>query len=314
MAVVCAFFFVSKMDKVYKSNAQLSTGFTTDDVVQMLDENSSSWEINTKFINLNESMNSLPVLSLISYRLMIHDLENSKPFRVLEKEVVEENNFTKKSLDDARELLTQRLTQIKTLNPSEATDRHLAQLLEAYKYDYESLKENFKIKRVTSSDYISVEFVSENPYLSAFAVNAVCEEFIRYNRTLKNDRSSESLDFFENLVNDKKRILDLKTTALNDFKVDNNIVNYGAETENKISQISQYEVNREIEEKKINGLQLELNTIEAKKKNGGQQSSDEAVLINQRIVKLRNQINESNSSTDASQKILRRPWKRNMKN
>src|SRR5258706_1695026 len=81
LTVVCSVFFVSKMDKKYKSVAQIATGFTTDDDVKLNDGATNPFEINTNFTIIIESMTSIPVLSLVCYRLILHDLEDRKPFR-----------------------------------------------------------------------------------------------------------------------------------------------------------------------------------------------------------------------------------------
>ena len=74
-SVSVAYFFISKMDKQYKSVAQIATGFTTDDAVKLNDGPSNPFDINTNFNNIIESMNSVPVLTLVSYRLIMHDLK-----------------------------------------------------------------------------------------------------------------------------------------------------------------------------------------------------------------------------------------------
>lgn len=81
ISVICAIFLVSRLDRVYKSTAQIATGFTSDDAVSLSEERSSQFEVSTKFINTIESMKSIPVMSLVSYRLILHDLSNEHPFR-----------------------------------------------------------------------------------------------------------------------------------------------------------------------------------------------------------------------------------------
>ena len=102
------------------------------------------------------------------------------------------------------------------MNLFDQGDQLLYKILKGYRYDHESLAKSLKIQRLAASDFISIEFVSEDPFLSALTVNTLCQEFIRYNKTLKTDRSSESLEFLENVVRTKKKILDQKTQALND--------------------------------------------------------------------------------------------------
>src|SRR5690606_29461924 len=47
-------------------------------------------------------------------------------------------------------------------------------------YDDSSLRESLEIYRNGESDYVNVEFVSEDPELSAFIVNVLSREFIQY--------------------------------------------------------------------------------------------------------------------------------------
>jgi len=60
VSVLAAFYFISKMDKKYKSTAQIATGFTPDDAVKLSDSPSTPFDVNTNFNNIIESMNSIP--------------------------------------------------------------------------------------------------------------------------------------------------------------------------------------------------------------------------------------------------------------
>lgn len=295
IAITCAIFFVSKMDKVYRSTAQIATGITTDDAIKVGDETENPWETNTKFINIIESMNSLPVISLVSYKLILHDIEGEDPFRIIKDPDDLKFELNDEFLAKAKEVYKERYQQMRPLNSFDPMDRRCYELLQAFEYDDESLHKNFRINRLNNSDFISVDFYSENPFLSAMTVNALCEEYLRFNKILKSDKSSESVEFFEKLVAEKKRILDEKTEELNNFKVSNRVVNYGAETESKISQITEYELNKEKEEKRVNGLQLSLQATEEKLRNFDQQNEDEILNVNQRIIELRREINTLNS-------------------
>src|SRR5882762_891726 len=244
ITIACSVFFISRMDKKYRSVAQIATGFTTDDDVKLNEGGTNPFEINTNFTNIVESMNSIPVLSLVSYRLILHDLEDPKPFRDFKaSDKTPDVIVDEKKLVWAKAVFKDRLDHFKPLNSVDPDDRVLYAILKGYEYDHESLVKKLWIARVTSSDFISVEYTSENPFLSALLVNAVCEEFILYNKALKVDRSSESIEFLEALVKEKKKTLDEKTANLNNYKVTNNVLNYGAESESKITLIADYELN-----------------------------------------------------------------------
>lgn len=296
---------LSRMDKKYKSTAQIATGFTTDDAVKLNEESDNPFEVSTNFTNIIESMNSIPVMSLVSYRLVLHDLESDEPFRRYKPSKDADTKVEAADLSSAKAEFQERLKNFRPLNSSEERDRVLFEILKGFEYDFESLKKELWIRRVSTSDFISVDYTSENAYLSALMVNAVCEEFIRYNKALKVDRSSESITFLENLMHEKKRVLDEKTSNLNQFKVVNNVTNYSAESESKIDIIADYEQQKEEEEKKIKGLDLSLSAVEAKINGVNRSNQDEIVKVNQRIIGLRRQISDLNSAgADANKSKL----------
>ncbi|MEX1239021.1 MAG: Wzz/FepE/Etk N-terminal domain-containing protein [Cyclobacteriaceae bacterium] len=305
LTIVCSVFFISRMDKKYKSTAEIATGFTTDESVKLSEgSNANPFEINTNFINVIESMNSKTVLSLVAYRLVVHDLESEAPFRNFKRsdDTPEDVAITKQTMAWAKDKFKERHSKFRILDSYDKEDRILFEILRGFDYDHEKLVKGLGIGRVSSSDFISVNYVSENPFLSSLLVNAVCEEFIRYNKALKQDRSSESIEFLEKLVKEKKRVLDEKTATLNTFKVSNNVFNYDAESESKITLIADYEINRENERKKIKSLELSLGSVENKINSLSGLNQDEVVQVNQRIIELRRQIRELNNATDDASK------------
>ncbi len=295
VSVMCAYYFVSQMDKKYKSTAQIATGFTTDDAVKLNDGPSNPFDINTNFNNIIESMNSVPVLTLVSYRLVLHDLESDQTFREFNAGKGD-GPLSDEEIIKSKTLFKERLDNFKALNLFSPDDQLLYRILKGYAYDHEALARNLKIQRLAASDFISIDYTSEDPFLSALAVNALCQEFIRYNKTLKTDRSSESLDFLENIVKEKKKVLDEKNRALNSYKVNNNVYNYDAETKSKIALITEYELKRERESSELNSLEISLNSVEGsiqtKKSSLGKLNQQEIVAVNQRIIDLKKQINE----------------------
>jgi|GEM_PF-392565 len=296
-AIVCTIFFLSRADKQYKSKAQIATGYTTDDVIRLTEEKASTpFEVNTRFINTIESMKSIPVMSLVTYQLMLHDLESEQPFRKLERSDDLPFNLAKpEEAESIKRVLRDCLIQFKTLNPLDSAHSKAISVVRAYGYDAETLIENFYIERQSSSDFITVEITTENPLLSAFSVNILCQEFIRFNRVLKQDRSTESVEVLQAQLEERRRIRDEKLDALNNFKSSNGVISSGTEGG---SQVAEYESARDNEIKKISGLELSLNNIENRIQNFNGFSTEDQVKVNQRIAKLRADIREL-STADA---------------
>lgn len=300
LTVLLSIFLVSKLDDQYKSTAQIATGSISDESVNLSELKSGSYEVNSRLTNIIESMNSIPMVSLVSYQLILHDLEETTPFREMKMEDIyfEWNDKVKQEFIV---IFKDRLANLKPLNTFEEEDNKLLTVLYSYRYDFGSLMENLVIKRQGTSDFINVEYVSENPLLSAYLVNTLCKEFIRFNRVSKADKSSESIEILESVLSQKKKTLDDKAAALNTYKEVNKIYNVSAESQQKIEQLTEYELSKEAEQKRISGLQLSLTTVEARIRPLQTKGKDELMHVNQRIIDLRKKINEGvTNNTDAN--------------
>jgi succinoglycan biosynthesis transport protein ExoP len=77
LAVVSAFIFLLYKKPLFESEAQYSTGFTAEKV-RMVDGSSAVdlFAADVKFNNVIETMKSPQVIGMISYRLILHDLNN----------------------------------------------------------------------------------------------------------------------------------------------------------------------------------------------------------------------------------------------
>lgn len=310
LSVGAAYYFVTTGDKQFRSTAQLATGFTTDDAVKLSDSPSTPFDVNTNFNNIIESMNSVPVLSLVSYRLMLHDLTADKPFREFDP-LRADGSLESEEIIKSKAMFQEKLDKFKTLNLFDPNDQLLYRIIKGYGYDHDNLSRTLSIHRLAASDFVNVDFLSENPFLSAMTVNAVCQEFIRYNKTQKTERSSESLEFLENLVNEKKKVLDERTQVLNTYKVNSGAITKDAENKSKYALITDYELKRERQASELNSHKLSLNsidkTLEQKKSSVGKLNQDEIQVVNARIVELKRQINDlQNSDAEGNRQRISR--------
>src|SRR5688500_8652247 len=155
LTVVASYFLISKIGDRYKSTAQIATGFTTDDAVKLNETPATPFDVSTNFTNIIESMNSVPVLNLVSYRLVIHDLEDEKPFRTFDESKEKNIIIDDKALTKALALFKQKLKDIKPLNLYDPQDQQLFAILKGYGYDTETISKDLHIKRLENSDFIS---------------------------------------------------------------------------------------------------------------------------------------------------------------
>ncbi len=274
----------------FKSTAQLSTGFTTNEQILITNDPSSSRDISIKFNNLIETMKSEIILTLVSYRLIIHDFESIKPFRTLTSAQL--TLYTQEELDHILKICKAKLENMELLSSFDPDERKVIDFISLYEYSSWQLTPELQVGRIKDTDYLKLQFISEDPRLSAFLVNTLSEECIRYDNRIKQSRSGQSVTFFENLMSEKKKILDEKTQLLNSYKTSNNVVNYSLETTSRIAQISEYELRRNEAVSKIQGIRLSISNIDRRLVELGNTLGTTA--SNDKLLQLRSKIDELN--------------------
>ncbi|RYE17731.1 MAG: hypothetical protein EOP45_15300, partial [Sphingobacteriaceae bacterium] len=164
----------------YLSIAQYSTGFTAEKV-RMIDGTSAVdlFGADVKFNNVIETFKSPRVVSMISYRLLLHDLITpSKAYRKLSEKDMNTPIYKLVNRDSAILRLSGKLQRSELLRSDDEKERILIEFLKLYKYDYNNLMTQMSIDRVGSTDYLDIVYRSENPELSALVVNSMGDEFL----------------------------------------------------------------------------------------------------------------------------------------
>ncbi len=105
------------MPREYLSTAQYSTGFAqTQKVSLQLTEIYDLNQIDARINNVIETFKSPIVLSMVSYDLMLHDLDSDRPFRNLTDKQKEDTAFKKADIPKARLILRDRLSNLNLLS------------------------------------------------------------------------------------------------------------------------------------------------------------------------------------------------------
>lgn len=281
-------------DWKYKSSAQLATGLTVSDDVIENSKYLNPYEVQVTFNNLIEIMNSRLVLGQVSYLLMKHDLSDSaESFRKPDASKLREEVpiDLKKYAPAFKKILDEKNASISLLNPNEPDEKMLQKVIDVYKYDYESLIKELFVNRVNQSDFIELVFSSENPELSAFVVNSLCSEFIRYYSAVKVNRSNVSIESLESIAKQRKEYLDQKLEELKNFRSTNDLVNSELESEAKIRQVRDYEDQLAEAQQKARSLELTVANLNVRIKDA---DASLGLGANDEIVSYRRRINELN--------------------
>ncbi len=281
-----SFYLTGKLPEKFKSTVQLATGFTTQSDIKITDERFNFREALTKFNNMVETMNSEVILSAISYKLLLHDIESDKPFRIT-ADTLHKTIYT---TIDLSKIVRDKINSRSILSRASENEMVIINLLKEHGYLSWQLKEDLAIKRIADTDYVSIEFTSENPYLSAFIVNEIAKYYIEYDTYLKSDLSEKSVSFFKDQVAQKKKLVDAKIEEIKRFKSANSINSDGSNTV-LIAKISEYGFLRDVERKNILQYQLTITQLENELSLLGNVNNDE---VNKKVVQLRARITELN--------------------
>ncbi len=214
LAAGIAYFFTRNTQKKYRSYSQVSTGFTISDQIKVGNENFDIYQAETKFNNAIITFISPSVLSLLSYTLILHDLESPAPFRVLNEKQKESPVFAAVKKEEAKSIFREKLETMSLLTSYKPEEKKLLEFLSLYGYDHKSLGRNLSVYRLQRTDYIQIDYSSENPELSAYIVNNLFQQFIRYYKNVRSNTSQESIDTLKSLMEKKKQDLDFKNALL----------------------------------------------------------------------------------------------------
>lgn len=235
IASLIAFILTRNQQRKYKSFAQFSTGFTITDAITVNPNNEvpvfNGDEV--KFNNVIVTTESPTVIGLLGYSLILHDLESRNPFRIPSEKDRQSQLYRAIDKSEAIRIFTSKLQTMTPLYSSKSDDRALLEFLAMYKYDYRDLMNDLSIYRYQRTDYVEIEFLSENPELSAFVVNTLYTQFLRYFRTVQSTHSQESIDSLQSILDRKKQELDAK----NDQLRNEGILNVGQENGAKLDMI-----------------------------------------------------------------------------
>ena len=205
LAALVAWFLTRNQPKIYSSNARFSTGYAVPDEIRVNENNYSLYDADVKFNNAINTWTSPSVVSLLGYTLMLHDLGNPDAFRRLT--AAQKASAFYKSIDQeaARKVFEEKLETMSVLTSYKPEERDLLEYMNMYGYSYKYLSQAVNVYQVQRTDYIQVDSKTENPELSAFIVNNLFEQFIRYYRNIRSTKSQESIDTLQSIMEKKKQ-------------------------------------------------------------------------------------------------------------
>lgn len=290
ITVMVTFYIVRNLPDVYPAQAQIATGIVDETQQMALSEASVLQEsrINQKFVNMVQVMNSKSMIDLVSYKLIIHDL-SGKPFRE-PSELLKTLNLEAKK--HALSVFKEKYSKKEGLNLRDDDENGLHRILGSMGYDYMSLLSDMLIYRAGTTDFIFIDFQSENSELSAFVVNTLSNEFTDYYTVLVKENQRSSVNFLKNLLKIKSDTLQARITGLREYKIENRILNLNEQSSQIYTQTADYELRMQQAEKDIVALKGTIANIDKKFDPADRRYMESTFTdINQKIIGTKAQMN-----------------------
>lgn len=297
VAAVVTFFLVKNLPREYSSEAQIATGLIdqSKQVAANNNQNADFFKINQQFSNIIERMKMRRIMSILSYNLILHDLEYPKEtFKPYSKKI---DSLRQPDREEIIRQLKDRLLKKQVITVADNKGKYpLYDIIGSMEYHKDDLDKKLNIYRPDNSDFINVDFVSHNPALSAFVVNTLSTEFINnYGQDVNNNRSN-SIELLDSLLKKKEAAMNEKNAALKSFKMKNGVLNLDKQSEIVYTQISQNEERKAQALRDIQSNQRAIADIDARLRGGvdaslGNSSGDNSTLVN-----LKSQLKTANSA------------------
>ncbi|MFD2287877.1 lipopolysaccharide biosynthesis protein [Pedobacter petrophilus] len=244
LTLIITFFFIKNLPKEYKSEAKISTGLL-DPSRQVANELQGYSgpdviiKLNQQFTTIIDVMKMPKNMSILSYRLILHDLKNpTAPFKPLSDNLKNLNNAQRQ---EAINLFESRLIKREALTPLDNGKPMLYDLVMSMGYDAESLNRKLSINHEQNSDFISVDFLSPNTLLSVFVVNTLSSDFINNYSLDQINNKNTSILVLDSLLKKKEAIMNERILQLKDYKIKNGVLNLDKQSQIIYQQITDNE-------------------------------------------------------------------------
>jgi Mrp family chromosome partitioning ATPase/uncharacterized protein involved in exopolysaccharide biosynthesis len=168
-------------------------------------------------------------------------------------------------------------------------EKKLIEFLKLYGYDYNSIASALSVYRLERTDYIQIDYRSENPELSAFVVNSVYQNFVRYYKFIRNERSEESIDTLRSLLEKKKQDREQKNQAI----VSTGLSNIEDASKSNFDLISSLQQTLDDEQDKLTTNTIALKSVDKQLSNIG---GSTGVVDNSEVLRLRDEMNDANTA------------------
>lgn len=286
VVVIITYFLVQNLPKQYSSVVQISTGLLDPSKKVITSTNTDFFQVSQQFSNIIEKFKMKRNINILSYNLMLHDLENpKKTFRKYSEKLDSLNAVQRQEVIN---LFKEKLAVKSVLTLADNNSKYkLYDFVESMGYGEEALRKEIDISHVDNSDYINLEYTSENPDLSAYLVNTFASDFITNYSGEISVNQDNSMGLLDSVMKQKEALMNKKNNDLAAFKRNKGVLNLSEQSATVYGQITNYEAQRTELMRTIQSTQGAISVINSKLSGGDATINGSSRADNREIVRLK---------------------------
>lgn len=293
ISAALTYYLAQDLPKEYKSEALISTGLADHSQQSLVGGSQMDYfALNQQFTNIIEYLEMKKNLNSISYKLILHDLENTEDvFQPLTEGLsILDSSQRKEVIDEYKRFLAEK----KIITPDDNGNYLLYDYLQLMGYGEGAIAKQLEITRKDNSDFIQVEFISSNPYLSAYVVNTVAHDFIHSFKERAIQNKNNSKEILDSLVRGKESSMNAINSQIRDFQVKNSVIDLGNQAEQTFEQIGEKDALRAKTVSDIQSLQGAIQGIEEKLKSSNSGLVSASANESKQVQVIRAQLQKAN--------------------
>ena len=288
------FYMTRDEPKIYNSKARVYTGIATGSNIELENTKIDFRATNTAYDNLLNLIKARTTIEIVGLKLFTqHMVLDSADIKIISHEKYQ--NLMKDVPDEVKRLVVKgdmQKTYANFLKLKESNHtNYLYQLINLDHPDYsiEKISSRIGLRRISNSDFVDIDFESEDPAICQNTLLILCEVFVQLNADIKVNQSDAVVKYFQGQLNKSTDHLHDAEDELLDFNRTHNIINYYEQTKHIAAEKEEFEIKFFEVQRKFHAAKAVLTTLESKL-----QTHERKRISSQSIMEIRKELSSLN--------------------
>nr|WP_299340725.1 hypothetical protein [Allomuricauda sp.] len=263
------FYLTRNEPKVFNSKARIYTGIATGSNIELENTKIDFRATNTAYDNLLNLIKARTTIEIVGLKLFTqHMVLDSADVKII----------SSKKYGELMQIVPDEVKQLVVKGDIEKTYENFTRLknsdhtnfiyqlinLDHPDYSIEKILGRIGLRRISNSDFVDIDFESEDPAICQNTLLILCETFVRLNADIKANQSDAVVRYFEGQLNKSTGHLRGAEDELLDFNRTNNIINYYEQTKHIAAEKEEFEIKFFEVLRKYHASKAVLETLESR--------------------------------------------------